>query len=637
VAKYLFTALLSAGVCPLLALPLRRFALLVGAIDVPGQRSVHRAPTPRLGGVAILLACATGLAMVCAFDRYALTALTSSSLWTAAAAVALVGMAGIGDDIFSLSALTKLLVEIAASVLAFVGGYGINTFLKLPLGWLSFPATMMWILVVTNAFNLVDGLDGLAAGIAAIISAAMFMLSLLLNSVQGALVLAALTGALVGFLPFNFPPARLFLGDSGSLSIGIILALMSIETSNKLAAGLTILVPTLAMGLPLVEITTTVLRRILRAVHVVRREEGKEHYKFLFAGNAALFTADRDHIHHRLLSLGLNRRTAVLILYAVTVLLCTAGFALAFSRGVNQALLLATCGIAAVAAVRHLRYEELQPLNRGILMPILEMRGLNQRSMHAFVDLVCITVSYLAALIMTVQASGPTLRAELFQSLPLLCFAQLSALVVSGLYRRSFRYAGIADVGPLGKSVGLAGLVGLVAEWVIKGTPAFTVSILDTYFLGTLIFGSRVSFRLLDYVRAASLRNGRPVLIYGAGRAGLLALTELRSNPGIGRFAIGFLDDDQSKQGSRVSGLPVYGASGLSKLIERGQFAELLITSAKIPTERLRDITFRCTSAGIVVRRLVIEWLAVAMNTSATPPGSSPAHILTPAVADSPE
>jgi UDP-GlcNAc:undecaprenyl-phosphate/decaprenyl-phosphate GlcNAc-1-phosphate transferase len=455
--------------------------------------------------------------------------------------------------------------------------------------------------------------------------------------VQGALVLAALTGALVGFLPFNFPPARLFLGDTGSLSIGIILALMSIETSNKLAAGLAILVPALAMGLPLVEITTTILRRVLRAVHVVRREEGKERYEFLFLGKAALFTADRDHIHHRLLSLGLNGRKAVLILYVVTVLMCIAGFALAFSRGVNQALLLATCGIAAVAAVRHLRYEELQPLNRGILMPILEMRGLNQRSLHAFLDLVCITVSYLAALMTTMQASGQTFRTELFQSLPPLCFAQLSALVVSGLYRRSYRYTGIADIGPLGKSVGLAGLVGLFVEWVMKGTPAIIVSILDTYFLGTLIFGSRVSFRLLDYVHAASLRSGRPVLIYGAGRAGLLALTELRSNPGISRFAIGFLDDDPSKQGSKVSGLPVYGVSSLSKLIERGQFAELLIASAKIPTERLRDVTFRCTSAGIAVRRLIMEWSAVPIGTPPKPPDQSPATVLTPGVADFPQ
>ena len=146
------------------------------------------------------------------------------------------------------------------------------------------------------------------------------------------------------------------------------------------------------------------------------------------------------------------------------------------------------------------------------------------------------------------------------------------------------------------------------------GTPSIAASMLDTYFLGTLICGSRMSFRLLDHARTGSLRMGRAVLIYGAGRAGVAVLRELRSNPGLDRFAIGFLDDDRTKQGSRVSGLPVHGIGDLSKLTEGNQFVELLLASAKIPEERVRDITFRCSSVGIRVRRVAIEWQDVSLS-----------------------
>jgi UDP-GlcNAc:undecaprenyl-phosphate GlcNAc-1-phosphate transferase len=610
-AKYLILFSLSAAACVVLTPVIRRLAFLIGAIDFPGGRRSHPTPTPRLGGIAILIAIAAGLALMYCFDSPTFLALTSGRFLIATIAVAMVAIAGSIDDVWGLSASSKLLVEVLAGFLAFIDGYRIDTLFNLPLGWLSLPATLIWIVMVTNAFNLVDGMDGLAAGVAAIISATLCVLSLSLISVQGALILAALTGALVGFLPFNLQPARVFLGDSGSLSIGIIFALISIETSNKLATGIAILVPGLAMGLPLAEITITVLRRLLRRIHVVRQDTGKERYEFLVIGKTALFVADREHIHHRLLSLGLSKGKAVVTLYLATFLTCTAGFAVAMTRGLNQALLLAASGIAAVAAVRYLGYEELRPLSRGTLMPIFDVPNLNLKPFHALVDFACVNLSCLAAFAIVSHAIGSSFQTGGFIELPLVCLVQLLALLLSGLYRRSYRYAAIADVIPVIRSVGLAGLAGFIVVSLLTGTLGITVAILDTYFLGTLILASRMSFRLLDHARAGSLRNGRAVLIYGAGRGGMVALTELHSNPELSRFAIGFLDDDRLKHGSKVRGLPVYGPSALSKLIEEVHFAELLVASGKIPEERVRDITFRCLSAGIPVRRLTLEWVDV--------------------------
>ncbi len=582
---------------------------MVGAIDVPdGKRRLHKVATPRFGGVSILISVATTLALISVLSPGARAGIITPRLFGAVPAIVIVAIAGVLDDVFNLSASTKLVVEIVAAAVAFVGGYRFDSLFSLPLGALCLPATVVWIVAVTNAFNLVDGMDALASGVGVIIGSSLFAFALYLGALQETLMLAALTGALIGFLPFNLPPARIFLGDSGSLSVGMILALVSIDASNKLAAGIALVVPALAMGLPLAEITITVLRRALRRVHVVRRGESKEEYQFLFVGAAAVFSADSDHIHHRLLSLGLSKRRAVLTLYTATLLACAAGFMVSISRGVNQALILTGCGIAAIGAVRYLKYEELRPLSRGTLMPLFEIRGLNLRLFHTLFDLLCIILSYLVAFLTVARAGGSPIRPHLLLGVPLICFGQLSVLICSGMYRRAYRYASIADIAPVSRSIMLAGLLGFLSTALMTGVLPTMVSLLDTYFLGTLIVASRFSFRLLDHAHSENSRNGHSVLIYGAGRGGQLALTEMRSNPSLDRFAIGFLDDDSHKHGSRVSGLPVYGGPNVSTLIEKRAFAELLVASNKIPDERVRDISFRCANVGIPVRMLAVEW-----------------------------
>jgi len=175
---------------------------------------------------------------------------------------------GLIDDCWALGPWLKLALEITAAVAVVIYDYRIGNILGVRLGWLELPVTVAWLVALTNAFNMIDGLDGLAAGVGAMVTTTLFLLSLYLGNVGAALILALLGGALIGFLPYNFHPARIFLGDSGSLFIGFVLAVTSVATSNKLATLVAILVPILALGLPLAELVVTTLRRLLRVMIV---------------------------------------------------------------------------------------------------------------------------------------------------------------------------------------------------------------------------------------------------------------------------------------------------------------------------------------------------------------------------------
>jgi hypothetical protein len=209
--------------------------------------------------------------------------------------------------------------------------------------------------------------------------------------------LAALSGALLGFLCYNFYPARIFLGDSGSLLIGFLLAVSAIQSSSKAATVSAIIWPLLALGLPLAELASTTLRRTLRVVRVVRLDMRTQRYEFCFFGSAALFTADRDHIHHRLLAAGLTHSRVVAILSGVSALFGVGSFLLVINyHDANVLVLLVAFGLAAVA-VKQLDYLELQPLRNGLLLPLFDLPAADRRLACVLFDLGFISLSYLTA------------------------------------------------------------------------------------------------------------------------------------------------------------------------------------------------------------------------------------------------
>ena len=282
--------------------PVKRFAEKVGAIDVPkDNRRVHDHPIPRMGGLAIFI----GFMLSLIFFVPMSTKVTGLLVGSVIIAV----MGGV-DDIVSLNPWVKLAGQIVAALVAIRCGlvfdvisnpniFAEETYIEI--GWLSIPLTMLWIVGCTNAVNLIDGLDGLAVGVSAISSLTMLIVSLFVSEPVVSIILAALTGACLGFMPYNLNPAKIFMGDVGSQLLGFVLSTASIMGLFKLHAIITFFVPLLALALPLADTIFAFFRRILHG--------------------QSPFKADKGRFHHRLLAMGLNQKQVVAVLYGISAVL----------------------------------------------------------------------------------------------------------------------------------------------------------------------------------------------------------------------------------------------------------------------------------------------------------------------------
>lgn len=272
-------------------------------VDAPGQRKIHTVSVPRVGGVGVTLAMLLTLAGAGAAGH--VNAAAVQAWLPVLLGGALVFAVGLWDDLRPLPALAKLLVQLVGAGVAVALGVRIDHVTvfgaTLGLGLLALPLTIVWIVGLTNAFNVMDGLDGLATGLAIIAAATCAVVSLARDDQQGGMLLIALLGALCGFLPYNFNPATIFLGDCGSLVVGYVLAVTAITSFQKGATALVVLGPLLLFALPISETVHSVVRRL--------RGQGLRH----------VLLADQEHVHHRLLGLGLSHRQVVLLLYGVSL------------------------------------------------------------------------------------------------------------------------------------------------------------------------------------------------------------------------------------------------------------------------------------------------------------------------------
>ncbi len=296
----------------------RRGATALGLVDAPGGRKVHAQSVPRVGGVAVALAAALALALVP-------THISVSPALPVVIGALLVFAIGALDDVRPLSPWPKLAIQSGAAILVMSAGLLIERVTlaghTAALGWIAWPVTYIWIVGLTNAFNLIDGIDGLAAGVAAIAGAACAAILVARGHDAEALVLASLVGAAVGFLAFNFPPASIFLGDSGSLLFGFVLATTALAGWQKGATALAAGVPLLLFALPIADLSSALVRRLLR-----REVPG---WPSIHGALLRIVEPDRLHIHHRMLSRGWSARGTVLLLYAVTIALSLAALATA--------------------------------------------------------------------------------------------------------------------------------------------------------------------------------------------------------------------------------------------------------------------------------------------------------------------
>lgn len=329
-----------------------RLARRVGGMDKPGARKVHGTPIPRIGGVGIAAATVVMVLAVLAVDD-AVGKAFREGFWdilVLLCAALFVFAVGLADDIRGLRARHKLLAQLAAAIVVCAAGVRIDVLtveglFRLRLGWLGWPLTVFWIVGITNAINLIDGLDGLAAGISAVTCAVIAAFSLYTGQPVMAVLALAMFGALTGFLFFGFHPARIFLGDCGSLFLGFLLAGASVLSSMKSATAVGLALPMLAMGLPIFDTLLSMLRRLLE-----RR---------------SMFSPDCSHLHHRLLRMGLRQRQAVLILYGITLLTAGLGMFMMITRHIGTLLVFVSVVALLVLVLR--------------VLGVVRMRGTLQR------------------------------------------------------------------------------------------------------------------------------------------------------------------------------------------------------------------------------------------------------------------
>lgn len=290
---YMLPMILAATIS-LLATPMaRKLAYRIGAVDVPkDNRRVHKEPIPRMGGLAIYVATISTFLFFCDFSFQKTAGILIGS--------ALIVVMGVYDDVKALPAKLKLLVQIAAALVLVLSGLQINFFTNwlqpdqlVYLSWFSIPVTIVWIVGITNTVNLIDGLDGLATGVSITAALALAYVAHANGFQQAATLTMIIAGACLGFLPHNFNPAKIFMGDTGSLFLGYMLAVISILGSLKSATAL--IVPIIALGLPIFDTTFAIVRRYLAGKPIME--------------------ADKGHLHHRLLHIGLSQKRAVLLLY----------------------------------------------------------------------------------------------------------------------------------------------------------------------------------------------------------------------------------------------------------------------------------------------------------------------------------
>jgi UDP-GlcNAc:undecaprenyl-phosphate GlcNAc-1-phosphate transferase len=298
----------------------------LGLVDAPGGRKVHSTAVPRVGGLAVWASAAAALVLVVSIlGALGATAPGLRTLWPILAGGTLVFAVGLADDLYDLSPWLKLAVQTLAAAIVVGSGLLIERLTlggtTLQLGLVAYPLTFVWIIVLTNAFNLIDGIDGLAAGIAVIAGTACAAILVGRHHVPEAMLLTALVGAALGFLVFNWAPASIFLGDGGSLLFGFVLAATAVTGWQKGATALAAGVPLLIFALPLADAASALLRRAMRrpgSGHTTIRQVLQQ-----------IVEPDRDHIHHRLMALGWSPRRTTLILYLITLLLSIVALATA--------------------------------------------------------------------------------------------------------------------------------------------------------------------------------------------------------------------------------------------------------------------------------------------------------------------
>jgi len=576
--------------CVALCALVRRTAPAIGAVVPPRADRWHSEPTPTMGGVAIAAAAVLGFGVIVGQAHAVIPPAAWLPIPLAAIAMFVVGVL---DDRFQLSPLAKLVASLI------IGAFLVFSLTRSPgtaLPWTHTLVATIWFAGVCHAFNLLDNMDGLAAGVALI--AAGFMAWLLAPWLGApiALLLVALCGALLGFLYWNRPPARLFMGDCGSLFVGAVLAgasLMPVLQERTVFPWTSVLV-VLILVVPLFD-TGFVL--------VLRR----------FAGRSAT-RGGTDHVSHRLVSLGFSERSAVRILYLLAIIggciawaLVNGGIEQMFPLAALLAVVVTLIGIY-LARVPAYNAQDFTALESSSFAPLLKDLTFRWHAGEVMLDLVLIAACYYFAYRLRFEGESLDHFLPYFTaSLPVVLGCKLASLYGSGLYQRSWETFGLRDVSVVLRGVVMGSLLSVLAAAYFYRLEGFSrvVFMLDALLLTVAIIGTRASFRSMSLIAASRSKRSRRVLVYGAGAYGQMIVREMRANPQWHMNPVAFIDDDPMKAHRRILGVPVRGTlEQLDTTMRRYSVDEVILSSPLINGQiehRIREV---CTDLDRPVRRL---------------------------------
>ncbi len=570
----------SLGLVPICRVVARKY----GFVASPRADRWHGRPTAFLGGVAIA-------ASVLSMHLVVIGVRGAPVLFVAAAAIFLIGLV---DDLVSLKPVTKLVFEIGVASFLVFFNYRLGWVTSLTLDTI---LTVFWIVAFTNAFNLLDNMDGLCAGLSIIAGTGVFV-ALRLNGVAGPEVIhtALLLGATAGFLVYNFPPASIFMGDSGSLFLGLNLAVLTLSspTQTHAPAGLlsVMAAPALILMVPILDTALVTVSRLL-------------------SGRSAA-QGGRDHASHRLVAIGLTERAAVLALWALSALGGLLGVAIQRFRGDLPSLGAAVFVIAMIIFAVYLShvqvYEDDPDVDPpGGITPVVVDFVYRRRVAEVLLDLGLIAIAYYSAYrlrfdVLQFRDYFP----RFLESLPLVLGVQLLSLFVVGGYRGVWRYFGLMDGVTFAKGVGLGTLVNVSLIAFLYRFQSYSRGVFVMYaaLLMLLLLSSRASFRLMSEFAQRRNQTGTRVVIYGAGDAAASAARDILSRRFGGYRMLGFIVEDPSMERARMQGYPVIGNyQSLERMIKEGN-VDLVVLTQLVAVERLEQLRASCVEHGVSLERL---------------------------------
>ncbi|MBE6405124.1 MAG: hypothetical protein E7040_03795 [Lentisphaerae bacterium] len=596
---YMLTAFLS-------SLLLTRSAVILlpklSFIDKPHGRHQHKRIIPRGGGIAIWLAffLSTGLMAAVLHERdIAYCAELHRFFRTFFLPALLILVLGIIDDKFELSSILKLLGQILAGLWLFSQDCGITHILSYQLPtYISLPLSIIWCILIINAFNLIDGLDGIAAGLASISS---FLLAVWILVSGESLIMASFLmifcGACMGFLRYNFAPARIFMGDTGSMFIGLFFAYFSMEYSAKAVTFTSLLVPLMAMGVPMFDVFLAVWRRILR--RYVKKDP-----------NSSIMQGDHDHLHHRIQKETGHQHKTAYIIYGISALLSVVTMVSVFFDSKLPALIFIVFLIIIFTFIKYAHielYDTMESMLNGIKTP---HRNFLFTALHPVIDSVLVLSSFLFCQYLFAALKPP----HMFHGWFLIFIAPFTiTLCLSGIYRTFWMRVGIRRYFQLMIFLALAGCIGFVLNYtimiVLLKNPETSLRNFCGFYLVFFLFSVMLIILerfLLHYLESFGFRhlyernlgknpNTQKVLIYGGGLYCRLYLSYLysgfttRHNE---KFIVGICDDNEALQDLNIYGFYVLGNSDkLEKIYKKKKFNEILITVSDLSDEKRKALT----------------------------------------------